>query len=139
MGRVLDPLPEWLGLKGQPDTPAQPDADALRIRQKMVRQQLQAPGRDITHPRVLAAMEKVPRHEFTPENVRAEAYDDTALSIGHGQTISQPFIVAFMTEKLQPKPEDRVLEIGTGSGYQNPLLSLLAQVGKPIHGGDNFV
>ena len=72
-------------------------------------------------------MEKVPRHEFTPENVRAEAYDDTALSIGHGQTISQPFIVAFMTAQLQPKPEDRVLEIGTGSGYQAAVLAELVR------------
>ena len=127
MGRVLDPLPEWLGLKGQPDTPAQPDADTLRTRQQMVHQQLQAPGRDITHPRVLAAMEKVPRHEFTPENIRTEAYNDTALPIGHDQTISQPFIVAFMTAQLQPKPEDRVLEIGTGSGYQAAVLAELVR------------
>jgi len=127
VGRVLDSLPEWLGLKGQPDTPDQPNADTLRTRQQMVHQQLQVPGRDITHRRVLAAMEKVPRDEFTPENVRTEAYNDTALPIGHGQTISQPFIVAFMTAQLQPRPEDRVLEIGTGSGYQAAVLAELVR------------
>jgi protein-L-isoaspartate(D-aspartate) O-methyltransferase len=93
----------------------------------MVRQQLQVPDRGITNQRVLAAMEKVPRHEFTPKKVRAEAYDDTALPIGHGQTISQPFIVAFMTEQLQPQTGDRVLEIGTGSGYQAAILSELVR------------
>ena len=125
MSRARDSTPEWLGSESRTERPAKYDTDTLRVRQQMVRQQLQAPDRDITNPRVLAAMEKVPRHEFTPENVRAEAYNDTALPIGHGQTISQPFIVAFMTAQLKPKPEDRVLEIGTGSGYQAAVLAEL--------------
>jgi protein-L-isoaspartate(D-aspartate) O-methyltransferase len=95
----------------------------------MVEQQLAAPGRDITNRRVLAVMGGVPRHELVPPNVRAFAYADHPLPIGHGQTISQPYIVAFMTEKLDPKPTDRVLEIGTGSGYQAAVLSgLVAKV-----------
>jgi len=94
-------------------------------RQRMVRQQLQGPGRDITHPGVLKAMAEVPRHEFVPHDLREDAYDDIPLPIGYGQTISQPYVVAFMTEKLDPKPTDRVLEIGTGSGYQAAVLSAL--------------
>ena len=96
-------------------------------RKRMVKDQLTAPGRDIRNPRVLQAMEKVPRHELVPANMRAHAYADTALPIGHDQTISQPFIVAFMTEKLDPKPTDRVLEIGTGSGYQAAVLGELVK------------
>src|SRR5690606_21151797 len=77
---------------------------------------------EIRDPRVLAAMEKVPRHLFVPEEQRERAYQDIALSIGRGQTISQPFIVAFMTENLHPKPTDKILEIGCGSGYQAAIL-----------------
>jgi protein-L-isoaspartate(D-aspartate) O-methyltransferase len=95
----------------------------------MVESQLAAPGRDITNRSVLAAMSKVPRHELVPADMRPQAYTDRPLPIGYGQTISQPFIVAFMTEKLDPKPTDRVLEIGTGSGYQAAVLSeLVARV-----------
>jgi protein-L-isoaspartate(D-aspartate) O-methyltransferase len=95
----------------------------------MVAEQLVRPGRDITNARVLAVMGKVPRHEFVPERLRGDAYADHPLPIGHGQTISQPYIVAFMTEQLGPKPTDRVLEIGTGSGYQAAVLAkLVAQV-----------
>lgn len=93
----------------------------------MVRQQLEAPGRDITNRRVLEAMATVPRHEFVPAGLRAEAYADHPLPIGHGQTISQPFIVAFMTQALDPQPGDRVLEIGTGSGYQAAVLARLVR------------
>src|SRR6266404_8275606 len=75
--------------------------------------------------RVLAVMGKVPRHEFVPVEYRAFAYEDHPLPIGHGQTISQPFIVALMTEKLEPKASDKVLEIGTGSGYQAAVLAEL--------------
>ncbi|HXI70317.1 MAG TPA: protein-L-isoaspartate(D-aspartate) O-methyltransferase [Verrucomicrobiae bacterium] len=92
----------------------------------MVEEQL-GPGRDITNARVLAAMLKVPRHEFVPPGIRPHAYDDSPLPIGHEQTISQPYIVAFMTEKLEPKPADRVLEVGTGSGYQAAVLAELVQ------------
>jgi protein-L-isoaspartate(D-aspartate) O-methyltransferase len=76
--------------------------------------------------RVLAAMRSVPRHEFVPEGLRSEAYGDHALAIGSGQTISQPFMVALMTELLELTPESRVLEIGAGSGYQTAILAALA-------------
>ncbi len=98
-------------------------------RRRMIAEQLTGPGRDITNARVLAAMGKVPRHEFVPGNLRSQAYDDHPLPIGHGQTISQPYIVACMTERIEPKPTDRVLEIGTGSGYQAAVLAeLVAEV-----------
>jgi len=88
----------------------------------MVTEQLQARG--ISDQRVLAAMNKVPREEFVPPDSRAASYADGPLPIGQGQTISQPYIVALMTELLQPRKADRVLEIGTGSGYQAAVLSL---------------
>jgi protein-L-isoaspartate(D-aspartate) O-methyltransferase len=98
-------------------------------RRRMVAEQLAGPGRDITNSRVLAVMGKVPRHEFVPEHLRSQAYLDCPLAIGHDQTISQPYVVAFMTEQLDPQPADRVLEIGTGSGYQAAVLAgLVAQV-----------
>lgn len=101
-------------------------ADVYReAREAMVTEQLERPGRDISDPRVLAAMRTVPRHELVPENVRRLAYADRPLPIGHRQTISQPFIVAFMTEQLHPELSDRVLEIGTGSGYQAAVLAEL--------------
>jgi protein-L-isoaspartate(D-aspartate) O-methyltransferase len=77
--------------------------------------------------RVLAALEKVPRHEFVPRDQVAAAYKNRPLPIGHGQTISQPFIVALMSDLLQPKDADKVLEVGTGSGYQAAILSLLVR------------
>ncbi|MBI3880127.1 MAG: protein-L-isoaspartate(D-aspartate) O-methyltransferase [Verrucomicrobia bacterium] len=101
--------------------------DFTESSERMVREQLAAPGRDIANPRVLAAMRDVPRHEFVPPELRGEAYSDHALPIGFGQTISQPFIVAFMTETLDPQPLDRVLEIGTGCGYQAAVLSRLVK------------
>ena len=91
----------------------------------MVEQQLA--GRDIKSPRVLDAMRKVPRHEFVPAAMRLGAYDDTPLPIGYNQTISQPYIVAYMTEALELQPTHRVLEIGTGSGYQAAVLGELAR------------
>src|ERR1700732_1647355 len=104
-----------------------PDFSAAR--QRMVQEQLPPPGRDIKNRLVLDAMATVPRHEFVPETLRKFAYWDEPLPIGYGQTISQPFIVAFMTEQLNPKPTDRILEIGTGSGYQAAILSrLVAEV-----------
>ena len=93
-------------------------------RQEMVRTQLQ--GRDITDEAVLAVMGLVPRHLFVPEAERVRAYADHPLPIGLRQTISQPYIVAYMTQALQVEEGDRVLEIGTGSGYQAAVLSLLA-------------
>jgi len=93
----------------------------------MVMEQLMPRG--VHQERVLGAMAKVPREEFVPPELRAASYADQALPIGHGQTISQPFIVAFMTEELELKPGDRVLEIGTGSGYQAAVLAeLMAEV-----------
>jgi protein-L-isoaspartate(D-aspartate) O-methyltransferase len=93
----------------------------------MVRDQIAARG--IKADRVLAALSQVPRHEFVPLSQRSLAYEDGPLPIGHGQTISQPYIVAFMTEALEPQPADRVLEIGTGSGYQAAVLAgLVAEV-----------
>ena len=83
-------------------------------------------GRAIFSTNVLAAMGKVPRHEFVPERARASAYENRPLPIGQGQTISQPFIVALMTELMDVRPGDRVLEIGTGSGYQAAVLSQIA-------------
>ncbi|HWO43168.1 MAG TPA: protein-L-isoaspartate(D-aspartate) O-methyltransferase [Candidatus Eisenbacteria bacterium] len=82
--------------------------------------------RGIRDPRVLDAMASVPRHRFVPERWRSAAYDDRPLPIGHGQTISQPYIVAFMTELLELKGREKVLEIGTGSGYQTAVLATLA-------------
>jgi protein-L-isoaspartate(D-aspartate) O-methyltransferase len=92
-------------------------------RQRMVQQQLVARG--ITDERVLAAMGKVPREEFVPPESRGVSYEDGPLPIGYDQTISQPYIVAFMTEQLRLKPSDRLLEIGTGSGYQAAILAEL--------------
>jgi protein-L-isoaspartate(D-aspartate) O-methyltransferase len=94
-------------------------------RQRMVTQQIESRG--IRDGRVLRAMQRVPRHLFVPTEQRHFAYEDHALPIGHGQTISQPYIVALMTELARVKPEDVVLEIGTGSGYQAAVLSLLAK------------
>ena len=79
----------------------------------------------ITNARVLAAMGKVPRHEFVPVHLRSQAYLNRPLPIGHGQPISEPYVVAFMTEKIEPQPTDRVLEIGTGSGYQAAVMAEL--------------
>ncbi len=100
-----------------------PDADRGQERAAMVAEQLQA--RDIRDARVLAAMAAVPRHRFVPERLQAEAYADGPLPIGQGQTISQPYIVALMTEMLALRPTDRVLEIGTGCGYQTAVLAAL--------------
>jgi protein-L-isoaspartate(D-aspartate) O-methyltransferase len=94
-------------------------------RRRMVHEQLEA--RDIHSVPVLNAMLNVPRHLFVPEVQRAEAYRDSPLPIGYEQTISQPYIVAFMTQELDVKPDHRVLEIGTGSGYQAAVLGLLAK------------
>jgi protein-L-isoaspartate(D-aspartate) O-methyltransferase len=98
-------------------------ADFAAQRERMVEKQLKFRG--IKDERVLAAMAKVPREEFIPVDTRADAYEDGPLPIGYDQTISQPYIVAFMTEQLRPKSNDRVLEIGSGSGYQAAVLAEL--------------
>lgn len=87
----------------------------------------QIAGRGVTDARVLAAMRKVPRHEFVPSAIRGVAYADQALPIGENQTISQPYMVAFMTELLELRGNERVLEIGTGSGYQAAILAEVAE------------
>ncbi len=102
------------------DQPSDPHAVA---RARMVAEQLRA--RDIIDPRVLAAMGRVPRHEFVPEGLRDYAYSDGPLPIGHGQTISQPYIVALMTQLARPRTGARALDIGTGSGYQAAVLAEL--------------
>jgi protein-L-isoaspartate(D-aspartate) O-methyltransferase len=94
-------------------------------RNEMVTKQLEARG--ISSPRVLDAMRAVPRHLFVPKHLRDHAYDDNPLPIGSGQTISQPYIVAAMTELLEATASDTVLEIGTGSGYQAAVLSVLVK------------
>ena len=91
-----------------------------------VRASHRATGRTQLHPPVLAAMREVPRHEFVPISLRDRSYENTALPIGHGQTISQPYIVAVMTDLLELEPDDVVLDIGTGSGYQSAILSRIA-------------
>ncbi|BFM38879.1 protein-L-isoaspartate(D-aspartate) O-methyltransferase [Synechocystis sp. LKSZ1] len=94
-------------------------------RQEMVEEQIVARG--IKEPLVLKALEKVPRHQFVPPRERYLAYIDSALSIGYQQTISQPYIVAYMTEKAEIKAEDKVLEVGTGCGYQAAILGEIAK------------
>ena len=107
--------------------PAHADLPSVynRERAAMVRDQIERRG--VRNQRVLQAMREVPRHLFVPESIRRHAYEDRPLPIGHDQTISQPFIVASMTELLQPKKHQRVLEIGTGSGYQAAVLSKLVR------------
>jgi len=107
---------------------AQEEAAFVRARQQMVERQLK--GRDITDSRVLAAMGKVPRHRFVRPAWAGEAYADRALPIEEGQTISQPYVVALMTQLLELKGSERVLEVGTGSGYQ---AAVLAELVKQVH------
>ncbi|MBN2062240.1 MAG: protein-L-isoaspartate(D-aspartate) O-methyltransferase [Deltaproteobacteria bacterium] len=100
------------------------------LRRKMVKEQISSPPdyRDpVSDNRVLSAMLEVPRHLFVPARQASAAYGDHPLPIGYGQTISQPYIVALMTEMLEVKPDQKVLEVGTGSGYQAAILSLLAR------------
>jgi protein-L-isoaspartate(D-aspartate) O-methyltransferase len=103
------------------------DTFALKRRQ-MVERQIKSRG--VTDKGVINAMMKVKRHLFVPDQMREAAYEDTPLPIGYGQTISQPYIVAYMTEAVQLGPDDRVLEIGTGSGYQ---AAILAEIAKEVY------
>jgi protein-L-isoaspartate(D-aspartate) O-methyltransferase len=100
-----------------------PKIDLKRNRERMVRDQIESRG--VADPEVLRAMRKVPRHLFVEEALIPQAYEDHPVPIGHGQTISQPYVVAWMTELLEVGPEMRVLEIGTGSGYQAAVLAEL--------------
>jgi protein-L-isoaspartate(D-aspartate) O-methyltransferase len=103
------------------------EENLAKLRDSMVTRQLQ--GRDVVSKPVLEAMRKVPRHKFVPPSLIRYAYSDQPLSIGEGQTISQPYIVGIMTQVLRPKPEDKILEIGTGSGYQ---AAVLAEIVKEV-------
>jgi protein-L-isoaspartate(D-aspartate) O-methyltransferase len=107
------------------DRPAQEAGVHTRGRTTMIDSQLRS--RAITHPGVLDAMARVPRHRFVDPRLEDRAYADMALPIGEGQTISQPFIVAYMTQAIEPSATDRVLEIGTGSGYQAAVLAELVR------------
>jgi len=105
-------------------TSANEPSDIRQARDDMVREQIE--NRGVKDPRVLAAMREVPRHLFVPQNLRSKAFTDRPLPIGNGQTISQPYIVALMTEVLSLTASSRVLEIGTGSGYQAAVLAAVA-------------
>lgn len=121
-GRLLAALGSIAVLTVCSQTPAvtsEEEARRVMIERQLVR-------RGIRDPRVLEAMRKVPRHEFVPDKLRASAYEDGPLPIGSGQTISQPFIVAHMAEVLDLRGNERVLEVGSGSGYAAAVLSLLA-------------
>jgi protein-L-isoaspartate(D-aspartate) O-methyltransferase len=102
----------------------EPEDEYAPARKRMVDTQLAARG--ITDPRLLAAMRRVPRHRFVPQHLWEQAYNDYPLPIGEDQTISQPYMVALMTEALEVKEKDRILEIGAGSGYQAAILAELA-------------
>jgi len=109
-------------------TPASPLDQFAEERERMVDDQIIP--QDVTDPIVLQAMRRVPRHEFVPPEYRDRSYANHPLPIGYGQTISQPFIVAYMSENSELKPGDRVLEIGTGSGYQ---AAILADMGMQVY------
>jgi protein-L-isoaspartate(D-aspartate) O-methyltransferase len=113
----------WFTLLAGITIPVSAQNEYRELRSQMVESQLK--GRDIRDKATLQAMEKVPRHQFVPEDLQRRAYDDSPLPIGQGQTISQPYIVAFMTQALKLQPHDKVLEIGTGSGYQAAILGQL--------------
>jgi protein-L-isoaspartate(D-aspartate) O-methyltransferase len=118
------PAPSYNPDSATPPPAISPGPDGYEdARRQMVEKQMR--GRDITDEPVLAVMEKVPRHEFVPDIVLSEAYADHPLPIGYGQTISQPYIVALMSQMLELEPGQKVLEIGTGSGYQAAVLAEL--------------
>ena len=124
-------LPILLALAGCSAPPAHTPSgfSGLEVqRQMMVDEQIERRG--VKDPQVLEAMRRVPRHEFVPPEQAAYAYDDHPLPIGHAQTISQPFVVAYMTEALRVGPKMKVLEIGTGSGYQ---AAVLADIGAEVY------
>jgi len=115
----------------------QEDPETTRLRERMVEYQIK--GRRITDPAVLKAMRDVPRHRFMPESAWPQAYEDHPVPIGEGQTISQPYIVALMTQSLHLEADYRVLEIGTGSGYQAAVLARICnevysvEIREPLH------
>ena len=110
------------------------DAEFETLREEMVEQVVlytsliaEETGHSTISSKILSVMRSIPRHEFVPANLRAMAYVDSPLPIGHGKTISQPFIVALMSDLLQVQPDDRILEVGTGLGYQAAILATLAE------------
>ena len=105
--------------------------DMIRTIEQHVRDTAAEIGRDELSPRLIAALRKVPRDRFVPQGEERFAFSDSPLPIGHGQTISQPFIVALMTELIDPQPGDRVLEVGSGSGYQ---AAILAELVSEVYG-----
>ena len=117
-----------LALTACSDAKPPAEGDLIAQRHSMVEKQIVARG--ISDPATLKAMRTVPRHEFLPMRLRSEAYMDYPLPIGHGQTVSQPYIVAFMTEAIRPQPGEKILEIGAGSGYQ---AAILAQMGADVY------
>ncbi|MEX0701658.1 MAG: protein-L-isoaspartate(D-aspartate) O-methyltransferase [Planctomycetales bacterium] len=128
--RRIAPFVPWLALVipmavPRPAASQSPRDPYAAVRERMVDEYIVKEG--IANQRVISAMKSVPRHEFVPGAVRNQAYLDGALAIGHQQTISPPYIVAYMTAVIDPQPEDKVLEIGTGSGYQAAVLSPLAK------------
>jgi protein-L-isoaspartate(D-aspartate) O-methyltransferase len=118
----LVPMPASAG-----DSYARQQEAMIREIRKDVERTVDYIGKDRLDPRVMEAMADVPRHRFVPERLRSIAYENRPLPIGHGQTISQPYIVALMTDLLHTKPGDVVLEVGTGSGYQAAVLSALVE------------
>jgi len=102
-----------------------PRENMIRVIEREAKDTYSYTGKRFFDERVMKAMEKVPRHEFVPEDMRDLAYINGPVSIGHGQTISQPYIVALMTALLSPQPDHKVLDVGTGSGYQAAILSRL--------------
>ncbi|MCR4412504.1 MAG: protein-L-isoaspartate(D-aspartate) O-methyltransferase [Thermoguttaceae bacterium] len=124
VAQAAQPPSEPAAQADQPAATAEPEVYVQR-RRDMVEYQLRA--RDITDPRVLEVMGRVPRHRFVSEEQQRRAYEDHPLPIGHDQTISQPYIVALMTQLAAPKPGDRALDIGTGSGYQAAILAELCK------------
>jgi protein-L-isoaspartate(D-aspartate) O-methyltransferase len=125
--RLLAAVLLWLGCRVNASDSGAPasDDDYARARERMVVEQIEARG--VRDPRVLAALREVPRHELVPASQRDLAYEDRPLPIGKGQTISQPYVVAAMTAAVQLDGSERVLEVGTGSGYQAAVLAKLAK------------
>ncbi len=121
----VPPRPAPGGAVAETPPPLVDSADQRRARERLVNQRVEPAG--VRDPAVLAAMRKVPRHLFVPPDGQSEAYDDHPLPIGHEQTISQPSLVALMTQMLQVDRASRVLEIGTGSGYQAAILGEIVQ------------
>lgn len=126
-GSVDSTLPP--GARQESPVPRQEDDPFAAARRRMIDEQLR--GRDIADPNVLDAMGRVARERFAPTEMQSQAYDDHPLPIGLGQTISQPYVVALMTQLARPAPQDRALEVGVGSGYQT---AILAELCKEVYG-----